>query len=170
MTTALDLFGPYLQDGESETEMLMHRAWAEGYAAAQGKQGENHERESVHLWFNLTYANYAVLHRTLLQSMPDEWQARFVQCMQELDNAYAHLKVPSFKIETGHWHYPDDLSDEKLTALGWEYSDNREEIFDPEGKAWSPHQECVFIPCDDPIPHYERGRAYVEPRFEAVDE
>lgn len=26
---------PYLEDGESETEMLMHRAWAEGYRAGQ---------------------------------------------------------------------------------------------------------------------------------------
>lgn len=34
---------PYLEDGESETEMLMHRAWAEGYKAGQG--AGNDERE-----------------------------------------------------------------------------------------------------------------------------
>jgi hypothetical protein len=40
--------------------------------------------EAIHLWFNLSYANYLVLPRALLQSMPDEWQKRFVLCLDEL--------------------------------------------------------------------------------------
>jgi hypothetical protein len=40
--------------------------------------------ESIHMWFNLTYANYLVLNRSVLQSMPDEWQSRFVACLEEL--------------------------------------------------------------------------------------
>lgn len=43
------------------------------------------EHEAIHLWFNLTYANYLVLPRAVLQSMPDEWQERFVTCLDELD-------------------------------------------------------------------------------------
>lgn len=41
--------------------------------------------EPVHLWFGLSYANYLTLPRSLLQSMPDEWQKRFVTCLYELD-------------------------------------------------------------------------------------
>lgn len=40
----------------------------------------------VHTWFSLSYANYAVLHRTHLQSMPMEWQHRFTALMDELEN------------------------------------------------------------------------------------
>jgi hypothetical protein len=52
------------------------------------------EEGAVHLWFGLTYANYAVLHRTLLQSMPLEWQDRFVACLRELDESFGHLDIP----------------------------------------------------------------------------
>lgn len=31
------------------------------------------EPEPIHLWFNLTYANYLCLPRSVLQSMPQEW-------------------------------------------------------------------------------------------------
>jgi hypothetical protein len=48
------------------------------------------ETEEIHGWFELTYANYLVLNRSLLQSMPDSWQARFVGCLEELRDAYSH--------------------------------------------------------------------------------
>ena len=43
--------------------------------------------EPVHDWFELTYAQYLTIPRSVLQSMPIEWQARFVQCLEELDQA-----------------------------------------------------------------------------------
>lgn len=52
---------------------------------------EYREEGAVHLWFGLTYANYQVLHRTLLQSMPPAWQERFVACLEELQAAFDHL-------------------------------------------------------------------------------
>lgn len=45
----------------------------------------------IHDWFSLSYANYLILHRSILQSMPDEWQARFVELLDELDEAYGEL-------------------------------------------------------------------------------
>jgi hypothetical protein len=45
----------------------------------------------VHEYFGLTYASYKVLPRTLMQSMPIEWQERFVALMLELEEAYAHV-------------------------------------------------------------------------------
>jgi len=40
--------------------------------------------EPIHLYFGLSYAHYLVLPRTALQSMPIEWQRRFVDCLREL--------------------------------------------------------------------------------------
>ena len=52
-------------------------------------------QDAVHEWFGLTYSNYLVLHRSLLQSMPGEWQARFVVCLRELEAAFAHVEQAS---------------------------------------------------------------------------
>lgn len=43
------------------------------------------ERELIHEWFGLSYTQYLTIPRSVLQSMPDEWQERFVKCLEELD-------------------------------------------------------------------------------------
>ena len=48
----------------------------------------------IHGWFGLSYCNYLVLPRSVLQSMPQEWQARFVTCLDELDEAARGLPQP----------------------------------------------------------------------------
>ncbi len=48
-------------------------------------------REAVHEYFSLSYANFAVYPRSLLQSMPDEWQTRFVALMDEYDAHWSWL-------------------------------------------------------------------------------
>ena len=45
------------------------------------------DTEPVHSYFELSYAHYLVVSRTALQSMPIEWQRRFIECMEELDAA-----------------------------------------------------------------------------------
>jgi hypothetical protein len=42
-------------------------------------------KEPIHEWFELSYANYLTIPRTALQSMPVNWQERFVKCLEELD-------------------------------------------------------------------------------------
>lgn len=49
------------------------------------------ERDAVHVYFGLSYASFAAYPRVLLQSMPDEWQARFVALMHEYDQQWADL-------------------------------------------------------------------------------
>jgi hypothetical protein len=44
--------------------------------------------EPIHSWFELTYAQYLTIPRSILQSMPQEWQARFVKCLEELDETF----------------------------------------------------------------------------------
>lgn len=42
--------------------------------------------EPIHEWFELTYAQYLTIPRSVLQSMPVVWQRLFVWCLQELDD------------------------------------------------------------------------------------
>ena len=81
----------------------------------------------VHCWFGLTYANYLVLPRTLLQSMPEAWQHRFVGCLRELEQAFWHI----------------DQADSYMV------------------RAKSHSGKFVA----DPVPHYNRGRTFVEPHI-----
>ena len=41
------------------------------------------EKMDIHTWFELTYSSYLVLPRSILQSMPMEWQYRFVALLDE---------------------------------------------------------------------------------------
>lgn len=56
---------------------------------------EHEHRVDVHAWFGLTYANYLVVPRSVLQSMPDEWQHRFTALMGEVHEAFGHLDYPA---------------------------------------------------------------------------
>lgn len=42
----------------------------------------------VHQWFELTRAEYLTIPRSVLQSMPVEWQERFAACLEELDATF----------------------------------------------------------------------------------
>lgn len=46
----------------------------------------------IHTYFNLTYANYLVIPRTLLQSMDEGWQERFVRLLNELNEAFDYIE------------------------------------------------------------------------------
>lgn len=92
--------------------------------AMQARHLDPHAQD-IHGWFGLTYANYLTLPRAVLQSMPGEWQERFVAMLHELDESYGHLD--------------------------WPYS-YRVSAIDVNGR---------FV--KDPIPHYNRGRTYIEP-------
>ena len=50
-----------------------------------------HQHESdepIHEWFNLTYASYLVLPRSVLQSAPIWWQREFVKLLNLLELAH----------------------------------------------------------------------------------
>jgi|GEM_PF-5420987 len=56
--------------------------------------------EAIHNWFSLTYANYLVLHRTQLQSMPEDWQQRFVKCLEQLHEAFEGMPtVDGYRVQ-----------------------------------------------------------------------
>lgn len=42
----------------------------------------------VHDWFELSYAQYLTVPRSIMEAMPVEWQRRMVQCLEELDETF----------------------------------------------------------------------------------
>jgi hypothetical protein len=71
------------------------------------------ETEPIHNWFELTYAQYLTIPRTVLQSMPAEWQRRFVRCLEELD------KLIDWRPESPlqYWVSLRDTSTGKLVSI-----------------------------------------------------
>lgn len=127
----------------------------------------------IHEWFELSYANYLVLPRTLLQSMPAEWQLRMVSCLEELHTAFRHVpQAEAYEVTAGKEFTLADLSDRQLEYLGYAREDNELEGEDAETHYYNrrgdeiSHPDCyrVVWPTDDPVPHYNRGRTRIEPR------
>ena len=42
--------------------------------------------DSLHCWWELSYANYLTIPRTVMQSMPDHWQGQMARLLNELDD------------------------------------------------------------------------------------
>ena len=58
--------------------------------------------KDIHAWFELTYANYLVLPRSVLQSMPKEWQIKFVELLDQLEETNWRERLPDgsfYKVE-----------------------------------------------------------------------
>lgn len=123
----------------------------------------------IHTWFGLSYCNYQVLHRTLMQSMPIEWQQRMVACLEQLSSAFAHIEQPEgFKVDAAVFREPWELSpnERQRAGLTVEYEDATDETFTYllDGQEIDRHAS-VPLPVSDPVPHYQRGRTYIEPRL-----
>lgn len=52
---------------------------------AKRKVKKMRDKMDIHGWFELSYAEYLAIPRTVLQSMPESWQHRFVALLGELD-------------------------------------------------------------------------------------
>ena len=87
------------------------------------------DRDAVHRWFELSYAQYLTVPRSVLQSMPLEWQERFVRCLEQLDDLI-------------DWRPPQGQYRVTLHLLGHD---------EDEGEVWGPE-------INDPLMNYERGR------------
>lgn len=44
--------------------------------------------KDIHLWFELTYAQYLTIPRSVLEAMPDEWQEKMAALLDELDDTF----------------------------------------------------------------------------------
>lgn len=73
----------------------------------------------VHTHFGLSYANYLVIPRTLMQSMPIGWQERMVACLDQLAEAFQHIdQAEAYEVVPGVERTVSELSDMELERTG----------------------------------------------------
>lgn len=146
------------QRGERECERV--------YTSALKKFDRETEQQDgpVHSFFGLSYSSYQVVPRVLAQSMPHEWQARFVQCMEEMQQAFGYLGDIGYDVRTAEEVYASELTEGQrvLTGItrGWDAYQDREIFWDRDGNE-IPGYQRVMVPVPDPLPPYSRGRTRV---------
>lgn len=142
---------------------------APGTPGEQATAEESYQRTSgpVHAKFGLTYANFLVIHRAQLQSMPVDWQQQFVDLLEDLHAAYPDLDVPDFEVKTVRDTYVGELTDDemKLAGITREYGEEETTWTDATGRELAEHQH-VGVPVPDPVPHYRH--AYLPPDEAAI--
>ncbi|MFD8897607.1 hypothetical protein [Streptomyces ardesiacus] len=107
-----------------------------------------------------------MLPRTLLQSMPDQWQTRFVTLLNELDAAFQHLpQAEAYDVTPGKWRAVRDMTEDEMhswnirrTAL----ADGTPYLIRDEWHDQDP-DEKFFLEEQGPVAHYNRGRTRVDP-------
>ena len=103
-----------MDDGERLAEEA--KANCEEWEAQQRRPREDVD---IHTYFSLSYANYLVLPRTLLQSMPDEWQAKFVALLRACDEAFEHVpQAEVYDVTAATEHEVSDLTHQQMAELG----------------------------------------------------
>jgi hypothetical protein len=71
--------------GAPELLLARLKAWVENQASNMPWDKTPYLDGAIHGWFELSYASYLVLPRTMLQSMPLQWQEDFVAHLEELE-------------------------------------------------------------------------------------
>lgn len=132
---------------------------------------------SIHEFFNLTYSNYLVLHRSLLQSMPLEWQHKFVRLVEELNDEFDHVETAQcYKVQAAveadldSGYTVEELAQHgvRVESIGPEPDmDEEPDEYDDwceERRYFQDGEEIHFrflMVTDDPIPPYNRGRTHI---------
>lgn len=93
---------------------------------------------NIHEWFGLTYAQYLTVPRSVLQSMPQEWQEKLVSLLNELDDTIDwYPQQGQYRVQLYSLRCPTD-----------------EEIEDGLGE----YDQVWDKPIADPLEDYQRGR------------
>lgn len=139
-------------------------------ALDQAREALTPQHEAIHGWFGLTYANYLVLPRAVLQSMPDDWQTDFCNLLDELYLEFGQLDWPAYDVRV--LTRPTDWITPYETCPDCEGTGRRRwrracETCEGEGeiegeRRYETPEEVGFR--TDPIPHYNRGRTRLERR------
>lgn len=51
--------------------------------------------DALWLWFNLSYASFLTLPRVLMHEMPDEWQRKMANLLEEFDTTFDTSHLPN---------------------------------------------------------------------------
>lgn len=146
------------QAGERESERIYTRALKRFDRETEQQDGP------VHAFFGLSYSSYQVVPRVLAQSMPHGWQARFVQCMEEMQEAFGHLGDIDYDVRTAESVYVNELTEDQMVRAGVAstyHEDLGTEIYYDRDSNEISGQDRVMVPVPDPLPPYSRGRTRV---------
>ena len=106
-------------------------------------------------------AGYAVLPRSLAESMPLPWQQHMRHLLAEFHQAFGHLQWPVYRVVPSRYERLVDLDDDQLAEVGCvvEVGDSGDlEYRMRDGrKIEDPEKHRVLVSCLDPIPHQQPG-------------
>lgn len=131
-------------------------------------------QDCIHSMFGLTYASYLVLPRTLLQSMPDEWQRDFVALLSQYHAATGDVEQPEvYEVTAGEEIEYGDLTKEQRKALGvskQKVAEGGPPVYYDKFGTEHEHWHRTVLPRPDPLADYQRGRRTVALDLEAYQE
>lgn len=106
---------------------------------------------SVHSCYESSSTHH-VFDRTLVQSMPEDWQRRYVALRREYDAAHAAIGPIDYRVETGIWRYPAELDHSTRSALkithnvqGWACEQHHGHDQDCDPDECDPHQTATWV-------------------------
>ncbi|AHH94440.1 hypothetical protein GCM10010174_20850 [Kutzneria viridogrisea] len=110
-------------------------------------------------------SGYAVLPRSLVESMPLPWQQQMAHLLAEFHSAFDHLSWPVYRVVPSRYERLVDLDEDQLAEVGclMEIDADGEIVYrHRDGKRIdNPEETTVLVSCLDPIPRGDQGR--VEP-------
>lgn len=139
--------------------------------AVKVEDGPLDNRRDIHDFFELTYANWLTLPRTLLQSMPDAWQKDFVELLGKFDEemgwAMHLLQATNVQVLKRSPELIEDREDcEACGGEGFDPNNEDEPCSECDGECSFEGESRYETPeevgeVESPIPHYQRGRTKV---------
>lgn len=129
----------------------------------------------IDTWFSLSYSNYLVLQRSILQSMPVDWQYRFTAIIDEMNDRMGEemkARMPSsycvrVLAREREWVRPEcERCDGEGTELDEDDVIDDCPVCNGSGVDYDgplrqeTAEEVGFV--DDPIPHYNRTRTRID--------
>ncbi|HEX4221294.1 MAG TPA: hypothetical protein VHZ97_02960 [Pseudonocardiaceae bacterium] len=107
---------------------------------------------------------YAVLPRSLVESMPLPWQQQMTHLLAEFHQAFGHLNWPIYRVQPSRYEKLVDLDEDQLAEVGCivEIDANGELVYrERNGRLIDNAEEAtVLVSCLDPIPATQTAPAY----------
>lgn len=107
---------------------------------------------------------YAVLPRSLVESMPLPWQQQLTHLLAEFHQAFGHLNWPIYRVQPSRYEKLVDLDEDQLAEVGCivEIDADGELVYrERNGRLITNAEEAtVLVSCLDPIPATQTAPAY----------
>lgn len=59
--------------------------------------GDGHSKLAC--WFGLSYASFLTLPRVLMNDMPDEWQKKMANLLNEMDDTFPNVPISGYRVQ-----------------------------------------------------------------------